>query len=96
MAPQSPRQKVLDKARSFYEREGYRIRFCEDHSIFDLIGKGPFGDVYVQIFTEKARMDRIDSVYFPKNAHPEVVKMYPNQKDDIPANLIIFPIRRSR
>ncbi len=87
-------QKKLLKARSFYEKSGYKVEEIPNHPVWDLFCVSGSGDCYVQIFTTVERMKLIDALLktLPHRAHVEVVR-YSQAffTNDIPSNRVVYP-----
>lgn len=81
----------LEKAKSYYSREGYTV--TEEHMMhyWDLTCKNSWFTVLVQLFTTQKRMEEFEKMRKMPSTLFEVVKYHEDQEDDVPANRITYP-----
>ena len=88
------RQRKLRLARSYYEKNGYKVEEIPNSIVWDLLCVSGSGVCYVQIFTTVERMKVIDVhlKMLPHRSHVEVVRYSdPLQISEVPANRVVYP-----
>lgn len=87
-------QRKLQLARSYYEKNGYKVEEIPNNAVWDLFCSSGSGNCYVQVFTTVDRMKLIDAhlKILPHRAHAEVVR-YGDlfQMSEVPANRVVYP-----